>query len=901
MKPFSKYNFLGALLVLLGIVIIIVTIIEIYKKSQSPKKLTSLGFTDSGILMNYNYEKNTPVNDTCVFERPFTNIPCLFGSVVNLNNGSHLFTNSIMSFSNITPSTFVPQIFQTWPTMGINWMALEEISIPNLEIGKITSPQDLVYPDPDFNKNYIPFKTSFDSTPVVIISQISDGNYAQNREFGVYNVSPNGFFVTWYDSFDYADSWPSTLCYLAINPESDMSKLFDSTEFVVECGSIISPSFDGWDGGIKLQKPRQFQPIIIATMGFNGDYQHSYQKNSHMNITIDTISRNSFHVNSNRNDNNNWMVNWIAISRSEPTTSSEFPIQLKSYYQKSKPRGTTKDKSFFFVDTVPAISNPLETTILANPIDIIKSNSVGRPSPNMVHVYDISQDGFVIKINEDNKWPDETGIQYSIFERNPQSNIDNHVIDQGVFLPENVNYDLNYIQINFNFEFKNVPKIFTNYNFVMDYPREARTAIVKVTKTYFILQFAGFQYWNTKYTFKSPIHWVAIDNMETWSQSSPFTFEIGSVNSFDELISDKYAYTNNPRLEKVFGFFDIDTKKFPTPPIIHLNINVVNIDSIYKDFFHINTPIAVMTEFSELYPFYWLMVRPISQPVQPRMEFIECDVTTFIEPGCPTIDTDPNKCGKIIVEYLPKLKHDYFPLETELEPSDESEKPIDFDGIVLCNIYLNKAKLTASSDFGCICECSANHLINSGSEIGGYTQWLVNADYGYFSNCKSIGNVLIRINSDFSSTNPVNLEFYGLGYCPTFQYYVQWGTSYDEIKGPFAYNERVEFTFGKEACDEFDVYCNLKRDMEGICEHIVGPIVNLPYDWTKASTCAYITPEILAACIGLSGGPADIIGDAMCVGIAAILTDNCKELINDGTDAEGIGKNEFTKKICEAI
>jgi hypothetical protein len=723
-----------------------------------------LGSQSNNVEILFNYQKDAPINSLCTFETPFTNPPVVFGNVMNQNCGSIHFTNSIFSVSKLSPSSFSPNIYQTWPIMGINWLALQEISVPGFEVGRILSPEMMIGPGANINK--ISFKSTFNTAPIVLLSPLSDDNSNFNREFGVYNVSSTSFHVTWFDSFDFGDSWAVELFYIAIDPTIDPSIILDSTSFVLEAGCTEygqPPILDDWHGGIKMQQSRQYTPVVVSTMCFDQSYVHYYTKNIHMNTTIDTISRESFHVSIN---NSTWpingRINWLAISMRQPTDDSQSPISVAGHYHIDEPRPTTTSKNFFFIET--QIWNPPEATILINPVGIIRTTDDGLPTPNLIKVYEIQSDGFVIQINDDtNVWPTDSGVQYTVFERYPTSAIINKMLDQGVMHHDNISPDIGYVVINFNFEFNNIPKVFTAYNFIMDYPNQTRTAIVSVTKNYFVLQFAGFDYWNNRYSFDAPIHWVAIDD-QTPLLDPMLKLEIRTMHAVNDIISSDYALTNNPRLQSVFGFFPIDSTKFNYPNAF-INANAIMLDSVFTEFIHINTPMYIMDSFPELYPLHVLVIQPLLG--QPHMNYKACEYQVFLDPACPleTIENDPASCPQITVAYLPKLDIDYFERETELAPetsgdygSLNSDAPIDLDGVVLCNIYLKKETLEATSQYGCICRNSVNHLIKNVTEIGGYTQWLVNADYGYFSECKSVGNVLIRINSDFSSTNPVTLE-----------------------------------------------------------------------------------------------------------------------------------------------
>lgn len=887
----------------------------ILKRIQSRRQAQTTNFhglyetTDP--LMSFGWEKDIPPqNDTIVFQKPFASSPpCVFGTVVNINNGSTRFNESIISFSGITTSGFVPEVYQTWPQMGIHWLALKEMAVPNkIETGVIANTMDLVLPSKDSNR--ILFKTSFDTTPLVFLSQASGGKYAQDRQFGVYNVTPKGFYVTWYDSYDYADSWPQQLYYMAIHPSSDVQTTMGGDRVEIERGWTEfgeEPVVEGWGGAIAFRSPKTSIPVVLAGVCFDNQYEHSPRKNEPMNVTIDTVSRYSFHVTWNQEK---WplhgRINWVAIHLKTSLVNHDFPLTFQSYYQIEEPRPTATDQKYYFVEC--PILNPTETTILASPIGVIQTDASGTPLPNMVKVFEITEKGFVIQMNNDaNTWPKDSGVQYSVITRNPGSVISNATMDHGVFLVDNINHDLRHVVINFNMPFRQPPKVFTSYHLMMDEKNGVKTAISKITTTYFILDFEG---WDGRlYTFESPIHWVAIEDGTPWNSPPPFEIQVRTASSLKDLISDRYNQTKNPRLQSVFGFLDFDTSTFQYPNVF-VNANVVTVDSVYSDFAHINAPMFVMSdppyETPYLYPLHWLISRP--SPGQPTMRFLECPASTFLDPRCTTVDKDPGSCATIPVTYLPRLEKEYFETETELAPEKQTDigklttdVPVDLDGVVLCNIYLKKATLEAVSQYGCICRNSINHLTKSNGEIGGFTQWLINADFGYFSECKSMGNVLIRINSDFASTNPVTLQFFGKGYCPSFQYYIQFGTSYDQIRGPFAYDANVEYSFGRKGCGDLNVFCILRQNMEKSCEAIVYPIVRYPYDWTKTQTCGELVAPVAFQCTALVGGPENVIGDSFCFAVGTVVGTACSNAISSGLTVAKVGPEAFSRKICDQI
>jgi hypothetical protein len=90
--------------------------------------------------------------------------------------------------------------------------------------------------------------------------------------------------------------------------------------------------------------------------------------------------------------------------------------------------------------------------------------------------------------------------------------------------------------------------------------------------------------------------------------------------------------------------------------------------------------------------------------------------------------------------------------------------------------------------------------------------------------------------------------------------------------------------------------------MSAVCNAVVLPLINYPYDWAKSQTCSEtLTPAVTAACIAITGGPENIIGDALCESVGLISTTNCKNLINQGLTKEKLGANQFAHEICANI
>lgn len=889
-------------------------------KQKNNKKLYLTN--DDKVQFDFAYTKYRPASNIINFSNAFKTVPAIFGNVINQKNGSSNYINSILSFTNVTTNNFVPQIYQTWPVMGINWVACEKYIGKNLEINFIENPEDLV--SPYASENFIKFSSTFDDIPIVIISEMNNIKYSTNREFGVYNVTTSGFQVTWYDSYDWADEWPTTLCFMAIHqPQTTGSS------FIMESGSSefgqIPTDGNGWDGYIKLQKSYQYQPIILTTVCYNDQYDHDYRKNNHMNTTIDSISRQSFHVAINEGAwPSNGRINWIAFARESPRVSDSYPIKMISDYIVYEPSKSSDEK--FYVIEFNSTHQPKlnESCIIANGVDTLHTKSENEtmdPDFPMINIINLTNDKLVCQINEQNVWP-KGGMKYIRFSRDPESKIEQsnqpYIIDFGIVDKDVFANNDTIFRIPFNIEFPQPPKVLTCYHGFMNFKTNTTIAVTSVFPNHFVFTSCG----NSKLlTPKFNVHWVAIYENPAWTQNNfPYEIQINQFSSLTQIVNtlpheqpDYFSSLNN-----IFGLIPF-SKFFAVQPSISLGCSFLSIDSVHNSFLHVNT--CLIGSFLEALfaqmktPVTWLIF--IDKSVKASMPFSNCDIVQYIDPTCPTLTTNSKLCNLIDVSaYLPLIQYDYLEKVTEistnqqsgylLEDNETNYQSIELDNIVICNIHLSYATRTAWSQYGEVCTNSVNHLKNDDT-VGYFTQWNVNTDYGYFSSCKSFGSVLIRINSSFPSDKIIELNFWGDGASPNNKYYVQFGTGYDMIQGPFGLHELISLQFGHAGCGPSNVYCKIKKALRGACKDIVKPFLEAPQAWAQGKACSTaLFPFVTNTCIAMFGGPEDVVADGACPAfIGYPIQSACTAYVRDAENDEDLDRlldyDRFASALCNAL
>lgn len=920
------------LIILITLALLIWFLISSSSKQKNVKKfyLTN-NLYDDKVQFDFAYTKKPPVSDIINFSNAFKTVPAIFGNVINQTNGSSNYINSILSFTNVTQNNFIPQIYQTWPVMGINWVACEKYIGKNLEINFIENPEDLVSPYP--SSNFIKFSSTFDDIPIVILSEMNNVKYSTKREFGVYNITTSGFQVTWYDSFDWADEWPTTLCFMAIHQSQTTGSSFIMESGSSEFGKIPTDGY-GWDGYVKLQNSYQYKPIILTTLCYDDQYNHDYRKNNHMNTTIDSISRQSFHVAINEGVwPSNARINWISIVKDSPRTSDRYPINMISDYIVYEPSKST-DEKYYVIEFNSAHRPGLDDScIIANGIDTVHMKSENEtidPDFPMINIINLNNDKMKCQINERNIWP-KGGMKYIRFSRDPESKIDQsdqrYIIDFGIVDKDMFSNNDTIYRIPFNIEFPSPPKILTCYNGFIDFRTNSAIGITAVFPTHF--EFTSFyQPYNSSTKLLIPkfdVHWVAIYENPKWTINSfPYQIQINQFSSLKEIINtlphqqpDNFSPLNN-----IFGLIPF-SKPYRIQPPISLGCGFLGIDSIHNSFLHVNTCLPVdflQVLFSKMKtPITWLIF--IDTTVKASMPFSNCDIVQYIDPQCPTLTTNATLCDVIDVSaYLPLIQYEYLEKVTEistieqsgyLEDKETNYLPIELDNIVICNIHLSYATRTAWSQYGEVCSNAVNHLKNDDGNDRYFTQWNVNTDYGYFSSCKSFGSILIRINSSFPSDKILKFHFYGTGASPNNKYYVQWGTGYDMIQGPFdskvSHGELVELEFGHAGCGPSNVYCKIKKALKGICKDIVKPFLQTPQNWVQGQACSTaLYPFVTGTCIAMFGGPEDVFADAACPSFIGYPAQSaCTAYVRDAemaTDADRLlDYDRFASAICDKL
>lgn len=887
------------------------------------------------IQFEFSYTKTLPGSNSVSFTHSFPATPAVFGTVVNQTNGSSSYRDSVLSISNITLNSFTPQVYKTWPVMGINWVACQKYIGKNMEVNFITNPQDLLgalFPDYDPysdddpvvpDSNIITFSSTFDDVPIVILSALHNGRNIASAEFGVYNVTKTGFQVTWNDSFDFSDVWPDMICYMAIYQPTPTSH----SSFILETGctdyGVVPSDGHGWDGYVKLSGSYQYNPVILSTVCYDRGYDHSYTRNGHMNATVDSISRQSFHVAI--NDNAwplNGRINWISLVDISEHTSDMYPISMLSDYIVFEPSKTSDENSHVIEFDSDHQSEYADSCIIANGLGTLRTKSEnGNIDPDLplVNIINLTKDSMVCKINDTGEWP-KGGLRYIRFSRNPVSKIDQYdqtyIIDFGIVDRDMFSSTEKTCRVPFNFDFPVAPKVLTSYHGFVDLKASSTIAVTSVFPDHFVFSPTFKEPYDKLFIPKYNVHWVAIyENPNATKRAFPYQIELHEFSTLNQIINTlphKQPDNFSP-LNDIFGLIPFQNE-IPIEPSIVMGCSLLNMDTIHNTYLHVNT--CFHKEFIEQIlppsaPVVWLLF--VDPSVKARMPFSNCEDTDFIDPKCPTLTSNVTRCDSIsVVGYLPLNQYEYLERITNLPANpyslltDISYPPVEMDDIVICNIHVSYNTRTAWSQYGEVCSNSANHLPGDNHSTY-FTAWNVNTDYGYFSSCKSFGSILIRINSSFPSDKVIDLKFSGYGVSPNNKYYVQFGTGSDMVQGPFGYDETVQMQFGHPGCGAANVYCKIRKLFKNSCKGIVTPFLKSPENWIEGQACrAFLFPAVTGVCVGMAGGPEDVIADGVCpafVGYPASIA--CSAYINDAKQAGDINRlldyDRWASYICDKI
>jgi len=566
----------------------------------------------------------------------------------------------------------------------------------------------------------------------------------------------------------------------------------------------------------------------------------------------------------------------VWITRQQQSTlnlrnPTSLPYSIECKYIPSPPK--QMDDGSFKIDW--SIPSPENTIILGTQLDVFVFDGRTPIYPN-VFIKNITTNGFQVSFSSQG-WS-KGGVMFMMFSKTGQSQQDyEYIFDIGRLKVEDYPKDGDVVRIYFSNKFETIPKIITPYNGYFEIKEKSYIFVRTVTTEYFEFWVRGNQYSN-RFHPKHDITFVAIEKKLNFTKQYPFPIEVGEMSPYSTILNV------NGKSDVVFGVISF------SKPFENSNVCVMTgsggayIDTITSSFFHINS-------LAKLYDGVYSFLKTIPYIAignnEDGMSLKYCETTTYISKDCPTIYTDPRACPSSTITYLPITTVKYAPMTTEI--TDE----LRLEDIVICNVYISPHTKKADSDRKEICNWTTASLSNEDA----YTEWIINCDYGYFSNCSSFGNVLIRINSSYPSKKEVKFKFTGLGDSKNFQYYIQWGTGLDQIHGPYTANSTSSFTFGTKGCGPFNVLCKVEDFVKGNCPYIVktlleeGPTIG-------SSICDEIWEQFLPTCITIAGGPEDVIGDGICSIQSYLLKKGCVELINSGTDIEGIGYDSASRTIC---
>lgn len=885
--------------------VLIIILLFVTRKKKSSRTLSS----DNMINYDFGYTKH--LNPTITFNGTFQMTPIVLSNVINVAEGGEGYDGSSVAIQQTDTTQFVPNVYQSWPIMGINWAAFPPDS-------PIFETRTLTINDMKIAGNvlgFVTFQRTYTTPPIVICTPNSPtmGNF----QISVGSVRTTDFIIL----FQNISIFPTNGINILVIPR-DIDT--DSLPFDLQFGTIDStktPILNNWANAVSFPKRFQYKPILLGTPFYHDGATPAPKSN----VTFDSISRQAFHINVQNGWPKNGGVNWVAFARKSPLTSKNYPIHIISDYILYEPSKSLDEK--YFVINFDSTHRPGldDSCIIANGIDILHAESANQttiPEFPFIHVVNLTDDRFICRVNEKNNWP-KGGIKYIRFSRDAESTMDQfhepYIIDLGIFdndaFPDSHHTSF---MIPFNFQFPAPPKILTCYHGFMNYETNSSIAITAVYTTHFVFTW-GLTTLPNRLVPEFPIHWVAIyENPTSTQHNFPYPIQINQFSSLNDIVNTQpHSQPDNfSSLNDIFGLIPFSTS-FPVQPSISLGCGFLSIDSVHDSFFHVNTVLPeqfMQALFSTIVPITWIIF--IDSTVQEKMPFSNCEMVEYVDPTCPTLTTNPTLCNTISVSaYLPLIEYEYLERVSEISTDqasgymasnddDTDYQPIVLDNIVICNIHLSYNDYSAWSQYGEICQNQTNHLKNNDPA---FTQWGVNTDYGYFSSCRSFGSVLIRINSSFPSYKPISVTFFGNGISPHNRYYVQFGTSYDMIKGPFAYNEYVNLEFGHTGCGAANIYCKIKQLFRNSCKGIIKPFLQVPQNWIQGQACINsLAPAVTGVCIGLFGGPEDVIADGACpVFVGYPISSACQAYVNAAEKAEDLDRlldyDRFAAAICDQL
>jgi hypothetical protein len=899
-----------SLLIIIGIICLCFILLWKYfiHNRQSEKILQS----SSVPVIEFDFGHQKSFQDIIEFHGVFQTPPIILSSVVNISDGGDSFNGSVVAVKNSNTTQFSVNVFKSWPNMGIYWMAFDPNS-KYFETRTITEVIPIYSPPNESNPfifftNVVVFNKTYSKPPIVICTANSPtmGDF----QLTVMDVSTTFFSLAY-------NTWPTNGVNILVIP-IDIDK--NILPFQLDFGKIDStniPSVGNWKNTVIFKEQFQYSPTLVGTPFFNKVIPSSPFQN---NITFDSVSRKLFHINIQNGWPTDGGIQWVAFSKKAQKTYDSYPIQIVSDYIIYEPSKTSDEQNYIIkFDSQHRMDDYEEQCIIAIPIDVVhatSSNEITTPKFPLIQISELTNDTCVCQVNP---WP-IGGVQYMKFGRNILSKIEQtnekYIIDLGIFdidaFPSN---NQGIIRIPFNFEFPEPPKIITSYHGFMDYDQKSSIQIAEIFTSFFTFS-SNPNFLNKLLKPTHSIHWVAIYENQSFTQNKfPYSINLGKISSVQDLVQtlDHPQPDHFSALNDIFGIVSFPSP-YTTQPIMIIGSGFLGIDTIHNNFFHVNTsiyPTSLEYIFKDILPITWMTIVNNNQNTIP---FYVCENQKYIDPSCPSLKTNSPVCSTFeVISYLPHVQYKY--LETvsniSFQSSDSSVsettdyQPMILDDIVICNIHLSSHDNSAWSQYGEVCQNQTNHLLSDNEHL--FTQWGINCDYGYFSNCTSFGSVLIRINTSFSSDKILTFHFYGVGISPNFKYYIQWGESSDMIQGPFDYDAFIELEFGQKGCAPMNVYCKIKNLFKDSCKTIITPFLKIPQNWTRSQVCSKaVGVPATATCIALLGGPENIFADAACPSfIGYPISSACNAYVKDAEDASDISRYEdidkFASYICDRL
>jgi hypothetical protein len=831
------------------------------------------------------------------FRTPFVNVnPIVVGNVLQNPTHSPDYSGSDFSVVSISPTSFYPGVYQTWPSTGINYLAIASLSTDYTDSPYIFDFQSINYPSQIIDgQGQISFTKTFPEIPTVVCTIYGEDG---GHDLGVFNITKDSFQI--YSTV----GWPKGgINYIAVSHNPGWTGDLKSLPFQIQFGTITNPSPTEWIGGFIFPNVFQSTPVVVGTASFLNT-----PTTSNCNVTFDSISCNMVHINVSGGYPNNG-IQYIAICEYVQPTSSLPPLNIDGNVVQLTGLNTTTSSS---------VNNPI--SIITSPIGLNTFSTLttsitpeGYITP-YIDINNVVNQSFTMTVGANNV-QNVGGVSFISFAHNLASIISKfdlpYLIDFGQF--ENIDIadyltgNTNSININipFNFTFPSQPTVILSSN---DFASSQTTGIPSldeyltyqtvsyissITQNYFTTTFSSNLYQAPPSSSFPPLpsstnYWIAISKNPNSSSSLQNPIDFGSYmidpNNMVAGLPYSLQTVNGKENSKIYGMIEFTTQ-FSKQPVVISGNQLVQIDTITKDYFHINSNFPFQQSiFSHLesssYYVSWIAIEfptTIDNPV------FTCPSTTYTD-GCPSsIQISPSiiqpQCNTYTIDYLSITKKDIFPEISVYSPasSNPPSAALNLPDVVFCNIDVSKANTYATSSNG-ICYISSHNLGSSGGTIN----IDVNTSYGWFSRCSSFGSVFIRITTSYASDNQLIFNFTNVGLNENFQYYVQWGYAQDQIYGPFT----TTYTgiFGTATCSAFNIKCKIDQLLEKACVSTFTTL-GVP-NLSKAND--YLCEEVASAlgfeCDVAAGGPEDFVGDAICAEAAFDFGFVCEKLLDKGEE-----------------